>query len=196
MGGCHHEDGWTALHAAAVFNHPEIVGLLLQAGAAVDPRSDDGFTPLLNAARPEAPVVTALLNAGADRPHSWMRPKVRAMPHIDGEALRAWRRSRGWDVPETARRLRRAAVDDQMPVHDALVRMIWRWERLGLKTERYELQYRALGFDDAQASRPEAARHESGGDLDAADEASDVMAWITGTNTTDDTIAEMARAAS
>jgi hypothetical protein len=48
------------------------------------------------------------------------------MPHIDGESLRAWRRARGWDVPETARRLRRAAVDDQVPVHDALVRMIWR----------------------------------------------------------------------
>jgi hypothetical protein len=68
------------------------------------------------------------------------------MPQIDGETLRAWRRSRGWDVPETARRLRRAAVDDQMPVHDALVRMIWRWERLGLKTERYELLYRVLGL--------------------------------------------------
>jgi hypothetical protein len=118
------------------------------------------------------------------------------MPHIDGETLRAWRRSRGWDVPETARRLRRTAIDSELPVHDALVRMMWRWERLGLKTERYELLYRALGFDDAQASPPEAARHESGGDLDAADEARDVMAWITGTNTTDDTIAEMARAAS
>jgi hypothetical protein len=97
------------------------------------------------------------------------------MPQIDGETLRAWRRSRGWDVPETARRLRRAAVDDQVPVHDALVRMIWRWERLGLKTERYELLYRGLGFDDAQASPPEAARHESRGDLDATDEARDVM---------------------
>ena len=121
------------------------------------------------------------------------------MPHIDGETLRAWRRSRGWDVPEMARRLRRAAVDGQVPVHDALMRMIWRWERLGLKTERYELLYRALGFDDAQASPPGAARQEPGGDpgdLDAADEARDVMAWITGTNTSDDAIAEMARAAS
>jgi ankyrin repeat protein len=60
------EDGWTALHAAAVFNHLQIVELLLQAGAAVDTRSHDGFTPLLNAARAEAPVVTALLIAGAD----------------------------------------------------------------------------------------------------------------------------------
>lgn len=80
------------------------------------------------------------------------------MPHIDGETLRAWRRSRGWDVPATARRLRHAAVDGQVPVHDALVRMIWRWERLGLKTERYELLYRALGFDGAQASPPATRR--------------------------------------
>jgi hypothetical protein len=31
------------------------------------------------------------------------------MPGIDGAALREWRRSRGWDVPEVARQLRRAA---------------------------------------------------------------------------------------
>jgi ankyrin repeat protein len=60
------EDGWTALHAAAVFNHLRIVKLLLQAGAAVDTRSHGDFTPLLNAARAEAPVAAALLNAGAD----------------------------------------------------------------------------------------------------------------------------------
>lgn len=118
------------------------------------------------------------------------------MPHIEGETLRAWRRSLGWDVPEMARRLRHAAVDGQVPVHDALVRMIWRWERLGLKTERYELLYRALGFDDAAAAPPGGALHEPGSDMGAADEARDVMAWITGTNTTDDAIAEMARAAS
>jgi hypothetical protein len=117
------------------------------------------------------------------------------MPHIDGETLRAWRRSRGWDVPDTARRLRSAAIDSHLPVHDALVRMIWRWERLGLKTERYELLYRALGFDDTQTSPTEAGRHDPGGDLDVADEAREVMAWITGTNTTDDAIAEMARGA-
>jgi hypothetical protein len=118
------------------------------------------------------------------------------MPHIDGETLRTWRRSRGWDVPEIARRLRHAAADGQVPVHDALVRMIWRWERLGLKTERYELLYRALGFDDAQAFPPGAARNEPGGDLDAGDEARGVMAWVNRTNTSDDAIAEMARAAS
>jgi len=30
---------------------------------------------------------------------------------VDGEVLRAWRRSRGWDAPEMARRLRRAATE-------------------------------------------------------------------------------------
>ena len=53
--------------------------------------------------------------------------KVRAMPQIDGETLRSWRRSRGWDVPETARQLRHSAADGHMPAHDALVRMIRRW---------------------------------------------------------------------
>jgi len=62
---------------------------------------------------------------------------------VDGGVLRAWRRDLGWDVPEMARRLRRAAKDDPVPVHDALVRMIRRWEREGLRTERYELLYAA-----------------------------------------------------
>ena len=31
------------------------------------------------------------------------------MPGFDGAMLRAWRRSRGWDVPELARQLRVAA---------------------------------------------------------------------------------------
>jgi tetratricopeptide (TPR) repeat protein len=90
--------------------------------------------------------------------------KVRAMPHIDGETLRAWRRSRGWDVPEMARRLRHAAVDGQVPVHDALVRMIRRWERLGLTTERYELLYRsALGIAaGAGEPGPQASGHAVG----------------------------------
>ena len=35
--------------------------------------------------------------------------------------LREWRRTRGWDVPELARRLRRAA-DEPVAAHDGLVR--------------------------------------------------------------------------
>jgi hypothetical protein len=82
--------------------------------------------------------------------------KVRAMPRIDGEMLRTWRRSRGWDVPETARQLRRAAGDEHMPAHDSLIRQIRRWERPGVHelSERYELLYRRIGLPDTGAGRP------------------------------------------
>jgi transcriptional regulator with XRE-family HTH domain len=123
------------------------------------------------------------------------------MPAIDGAILRAWRRSRGWDVPEVARRLRRAARDSGQTVaaHSGLVRMIYGWERGDHQlTERYELLYRALGFDGASASPPsvllEPADDLNSG-LGTADEARNIMAWITGTNTSDDAIEEMARAA-
>jgi ankyrin repeat protein len=75
-----------------VFNHLPIVELLLQAGAAVDSRSLDGFTPLLNAARAEAPVVTALLNAGADpaaqEARLGWRPLDRFAEHANALAVR------------------------------------------------------------------------------------------------------------
>jgi hypothetical protein len=121
--------------------------------------------------------------------------KVRAMPGIDGETLRAWRRSRGLDVPALAREMRRAAGSDTVPVHDALVRMIRRWEREGLRTERYELLYRSLGFGDAGPGLPAAAVDGEAGGRREGDDARDVMAWITGTNASDDVIEEMARAA-
>jgi hypothetical protein len=47
---------------------------------------------------------------------------------IDGGMLREWRRSRGWDVPKTARELRRVA-SEPVAAPDALVRMIRGWER-------------------------------------------------------------------
>ena len=115
------------------------------------------------------------------------------MTGIDGGTLREWRRSRGWDVPETARRLRRAAGEDALPVHDALVRMIRRWERDGLRTERYELLYLALGFGKPPDAPREAPRDLRG--RDAASEALDVMNWVTGTNASDDAIGELAGAA-
>lgn len=77
------------------------------------------------------------------------------MTGIDGGTLREWRRSRGWDVPAVARAMRRAAGDDPVPVHDALVRMIRRWEREGLRTERYELLYRSLGFSADPLEAPD-----------------------------------------
>lgn len=93
------------------------------------------------------------------------------MPLLHGDVLREWRRSRGWDVPETARRIRRAADGDQLPVHDALIRMIRRWEAEGLNTsraERYELLYcSALGISAAElaagpdpAPKPVISRHD------------------------------------
>jgi hypothetical protein len=69
------------------------------------------------------------------------------MPRIEGERLRELRRARGWDVPEMARRLRQAGADGHVPAHDSMVRMAYRWERVGLTIERYELLYaRALGI--------------------------------------------------
>jgi transcriptional regulator with XRE-family HTH domain len=78
------------------------------------------------------------------------------MPGADGDALRAQRRSRGWDVPEMARRLRRAAGDDPLPEHSDLVRMIRRWERGTYRlSERYELLYAAgLGVRPDDLRRP------------------------------------------
>jgi hypothetical protein len=69
------------------------------------------------------------------------------MPGIDGETLRAWRRSRSYDVPEMARQLRRAARETGQATaeHDGLVRMIRDWERgTHQLTERYELLYAAV----------------------------------------------------
>ena len=75
------------------------------------------------------------------------------MPGLDGEMLRTWRRSRGWDVPELARQLRRAAreADVTIAAPAGLIRMIYAWERGDHDlSERYELLYRALGLGDRQ----------------------------------------------
>ena len=79
------------------------------------------------------------------------------MPGFGGVTLRAWRRSRGWDVPELARQLRRAAgkAGVQIAAHDGLIRMIYAWERGDHEiSERYELLYRALGLAADQRPRP------------------------------------------
>jgi transcriptional regulator with XRE-family HTH domain len=77
------------------------------------------------------------------------------MPIVDGDRLRELRRARGWDVPEMARRLRMASADGSAPAHDSLVRMAYRWERVGLATERYELLYaQALGVRPEDLRRP------------------------------------------
>jgi tetratricopeptide (TPR) repeat protein len=78
------------------------------------------------------------------------------MPGIDGKTLREWRRDRGWDVPQLARQLRRAATEP-VAAHDGLVRMIRSWERgAHALSERYELLYRALGFGEGTHEREQA----------------------------------------
>jgi hypothetical protein len=114
--------------------------------------------------------------------------KVRALTGIDGRTLREWRRTCGWDVPKTARELRRVA-SEAVAAHDALVRMIRGWERGDHElSERYELLYRRLGLETAQprTAEPEPDR--------MPDDALSVTAWVAATNTTDDAIEEIDRA--
>lgn len=81
------------------------------------------------------------------------------MPGIEGNTLREWRRARGWDVPQLARQLRRAATEP-IAAHDGLVRMIRSWERgAHALSERYELLYRSLGF--GESARGSAAPSEA-----------------------------------
>jgi hypothetical protein len=92
-------------------------------------------------------------------------------------------------VPKTARELRRVA-SEPIAAHDALVRMIRSWERGDHElSERYELLYRRLGLE---AARPCAGEPEPD---HAADDASSVTTWVAATNTTDDAIDEIDRAA-
>ena len=70
------------------------------------------------------------------------------VPGIRKHVLRAWRRSRGWAVPELARRLARAAQEGNVPIarggHDSLKRMIYQWEDEKDKHvpgEHYQLLY-------------------------------------------------------
>ena len=73
----------------------------------------------------------------------------------NGGELREWRRSRGWDAPELARRLRRIA-DEPVAAHEGLVRMIRAWERGDHRpSERYELLYRRLGLPPADENEAE-----------------------------------------
>jgi transcriptional regulator with XRE-family HTH domain len=90
---------------------------------------------------------------------------------VDGAVLRAWRRSRGWDAPELARRFRQAADGAALPEPDSLKRQIWRWERGGLTVERYQLLYaRVLGIDpdDLAAGSPGIVVAERGAEVDRA----------------------------
>jgi transcriptional regulator with XRE-family HTH domain len=82
------------------------------------------------------------------------------MAMINGGELREWRRSRGWDVPELARRLGHAA-DEPIAAHEGLIRMIRAWERGDHRpSERYELLYRRLGMPPGNENGAEPSQHQ------------------------------------
>ena len=69
------------------------------------------------------------------------------MTDVNGENLRQWRESHGWDVPRMARELRKAARDcgEDVAAHHGLVKMIPQWERGDrAPRERYRLLYRMI----------------------------------------------------
>jgi hypothetical protein len=54
-----------------------------------------------------------------------------------------------------ATQIRQAVTGGHVPAHDSLKRMIWRWERTGLSTERYQLLYaRALAIPPDDLAGP------------------------------------------
>jgi hypothetical protein len=62
---------------------------------------------------------------------------------FDPAQLRGLRQARGWDVPDMARELRRAAGGGPLPAQASLVRMIRRWEAGETDmSERYQLLFR------------------------------------------------------
>ncbi|MGW4425199.1 hypothetical protein [Streptosporangium sp. NPDC004631] len=74
--------------------------------------------------------------------------------------VRAERKTLGWDVHTTARRLRAAAGDAgrDLPDHESLVRTIRRWESgvIAMLSERYRLLFsRAMGIPEAILFAPE-----------------------------------------
>jgi hypothetical protein len=61
-------DGWTALHWCAYFNHPEIAKMLLDAGADVNIQDEDGYTALhVSAFNNRIEITQVLIDAGADK---------------------------------------------------------------------------------------------------------------------------------
>ncbi len=105
-----------------------------------------------------------------------------------GAWLRAQRRARGWDVPQMARQLARAAGDsrDTLPSKECLLVYIRRWERGEVRvSERYQFLYcTAFGIEltdfgpDGRADqpRPLAVASPDLPDAPASDRAPDALA--------------------
>ena len=82
-----------------------------------------------------------------------------------GAWLRAWRWDRGWDVPEMARQLAKAAGGDRdaLPGMDSLIAYVRRWERSGCGiSERYMLLYcAALGIAPSEFGSGDSASRQA-----------------------------------
>jgi hypothetical protein len=106
---------------------------------------------------------------------------ARGAARCDGAVLRSWRRSRGWDVPEMARRLRAAAREagQSAAAHEGLARMVYAWERGDhTLTERYALLYsRALDVapDELAGGPPGMAVDLAGGPVGVGGPVSSVL---------------------
>ena len=90
--GIHSPYGWSPLHAAAFENpNPAVTAALIEAGADIHARQEDGPTPLHDAATAE--VVALLLAAGADTEAratywGWRQPNGRDMTPLHVAAKR------------------------------------------------------------------------------------------------------------
>ncbi|MEV5707321.1 helix-turn-helix transcriptional regulator [Actinoallomurus sp. NPDC052274] len=116
---------------------------------------------------------------------------------LHAERIRAERKARGWDKPEMARQLARAAGDTRgsLPDHECLLTYVKRWERgvVGI-SERYRLLYcRAFGMSEGDLF-PEPA-NISEEQLSSADigkpvisETIEFAAWLEQSNVGDTTI--------
>ena len=63
----HAGDDWTSLHWAGQQNHPDVVEVLIDAGANIDTIDEEGFSPLLRASKDASlDTVKMLVKAGAD----------------------------------------------------------------------------------------------------------------------------------
>lgn len=88
------EDGYTPLHAAALYHQVEAARLLLARGAKVDAEDHNGSTPLfraVNSYRGNPEMVQLLLQHGADplhRNHSGFSPLAMAVSHQDDDLIR------------------------------------------------------------------------------------------------------------